>query len=64
MAEPKPNQGMRQPQLGGAQSRLDMGLSKQTCKHAGPRWRLQDGGPWRCPICHPPAVTRIEWEAA
>jgi len=52
---------MQRPSLGGIGSRLDVGLSQQTCKHGTTfLWRLNAGSKIICGICHPPAA-RI-WE--
>ena len=58
----KANQGMRQPQMGGVGSRLDVGTMTATCKHSN-FWRLPGGGKWICAVCHPPAVERYESRA-
>jgi hypothetical protein len=50
----KSNQGMRQPQMGGVQSRLDLGSSVgPICGHKE-MWRLEPGSKWVCAVCHPP----------
>jgi hypothetical protein len=55
----KANQGMRQPQMGGVGSRLDVSPLSQTCKHAN-FWRLPGASKWICAVCHPPSVAAFE----
>lgn len=62
--EVKPNQGMRQPQLGGVQSRLELTRAIPMC--AGRHdswWRLGEEYGWVCGICHPPAFEEVEWRS-
>ena len=60
----KPNQGMRQPQLGGVLSR-PLAVTTAVCKHGpGHLWRLGEGHKWVCGVCHPPAVANVEWNEA
>ena len=58
--EAKPNQGMRQPQLGGIGS-IATRRTMNVCKHTDGVWRLGDGHKWICGVCHPPAVGGVEW---
>ena len=60
MTEPKPNQGMQRPSLGGIGSRMDVGRSRQTCSHPPEDfWRLKGSkGKWICGVCHPAAFPR------
>ena len=55
----KANQGMRQPQMGGVQSRLDLTSPRPLCGHES-WWRLGPGHKWICATCHPPAVKAFE----
>jgi hypothetical protein len=60
----KPNQGMRQPQMGGIQSQLRLASAAPLCARSGhtQRWRLNTDSKWHCMVCHPPAVERYEVE--
>ena len=55
----KSNQGMKQPQMGGVGSRLDVTTMGATCKHER-FWRLPGANKWICAVCHPPAVESYE----
>ena len=37
---------------------LDQSAPCQYAAHRASDWRLSDGHPWVCGICHPPAVNR------
>ena len=55
----KTNQGMRQPQMGGIQSQLQLARPNPLCDHSD-FWRLPGASKWICAVCHPPAVERYE----
>jgi hypothetical protein len=54
----KANQGMRQPQMGGVQSQLQLARPNPLCSHREV-WRLNPDSKWICLVCHPPAVSRF-----
>jgi hypothetical protein len=60
----KSNQGMRQPQLGGVQSQLQLARPNPLCKHRE-MWRKPGGPKWVCAVCHPPPAlpefADVEW---
>jgi hypothetical protein len=51
----KSGQGMRQPQLGGILSMLDLTKPRPLCGH-DTFWRKSPEHPWVCATCHPPAI--------
>lgn len=63
MERKRQGQGMRQPQMGGIQSRLELTNIQPLCsaKHKS-WWRLKGQRKWMCVVCHPPAPPAEEIE--